>query len=438
MTIVPLQQLLELSDSGVWGDEDVESGISVLRSTNFNNDGTIDFSKLTFRAIEERKRETKIIQDGDILLEKSGGGPKQPVGRVCLFRGHAIPHSFGNFIARLRPKADILSEFLFYFLWHFHAQGKTSHYQKQTTGIRNLETKRFLNIGVPVPPLPEQRRIVDLLSRAEGIVRLRREAEKKAAELIPALFLDMFGDPATNPKGWMRTQLGTLLDSIDSGQSPKCHGQQKQPHQWGVLKLSALSGGFYREVEHKTLPDEISPDDSVEVRSGDVLISRKNTYELVGTAAYVEKTNGRILLPDLIFRLNISDAEQLNPMYLWGLLSMKSKREQIRKLASGSAGSMPNISKARLKTLEVELPPHQEQVRFSLSVEKIRSIQSQQSTATAKAKATFDALLAKAFEAHKPACDENEFQQMVKRGTAAWSDVPNATEWLEELRDGTL
>jgi len=128
MTLVPLQQLLELSDSGVWGDEDVGNGISVLRSTNFNNDGTIDFSNLTFRAIEERKREAKIIQDGDILLEKSGGGPKQPVGRVCLFRGHAIPHSFGNFIARLRPKADILSEFLFYFLWYFHAQGKTSYY----------------------------------------------------------------------------------------------------------------------------------------------------------------------------------------------------------------------------------------------------------------------------------------------------------------------
>ena len=59
-----------------------------------------------------------------------------------------------------------------------------------------------------VPPLPEQRRIVDLLSRAEGIVRLRREAEKKAAELIPALFLDMFGDPATNPKGWPVESLG--------------------------------------------------------------------------------------------------------------------------------------------------------------------------------------------------------------------------------------
>ena len=55
---------------------------------------------------------------------------------------------------------------------------------------------------MPVPPIDEQRRIVDILSRAEGIVRLRREAQKKAAELIPALFLEMFGDPATNPKGW--------------------------------------------------------------------------------------------------------------------------------------------------------------------------------------------------------------------------------------------
>jgi type I restriction enzyme S subunit len=113
MSLVPLQQLLELSDSGVWGDEDHEHGVSILRSTNFNADGTIDFSKLAFRAIEERKREAKILREGDILLEKSGGGPKQPVGRVCLFRGHEVPHTFGNFIARLRPKPEIISEYLF-------------------------------------------------------------------------------------------------------------------------------------------------------------------------------------------------------------------------------------------------------------------------------------------------------------------------------------
>jgi type I restriction enzyme S subunit len=61
------------------------------------------------------------------------------------------------------------------------------------------------SLSLPLPPLPEQRRIVDLLSRAEGIVRLRRDAEKKAAELIPALFFDLFGDPARIQRGGQLT-----------------------------------------------------------------------------------------------------------------------------------------------------------------------------------------------------------------------------------------
>lgn len=145
------------------------------------------------------------------------------------------------------------------------------------------------------------------------------------------------------------------------------------------------------------MPVGTSPNPRSEVRAGDVLFSRKNTYELVGTAAYVQFTNGRMLLPDLIFRLNIADAKRLHPMCLWGGLSMHSKREQIKKLASGSAGSMPNISKARLGHLNVELPPYSAQESFAANVEGTRSIQSQQSAATAKAHAAFDALRARAF-----------------------------------------
>ena len=217
---IPLGDVLESFDSGVWGDEDVEAGTSVLRSTNFNADGTLDLTKLTFRVLDARDKSRKLLQAGDILLEKSGGGPKQPVGRVCLFLGDAVPHAFSNFIARLRPGKAVLSEYLVYYLWQVHSSGKTSHYQKQTTGIRNLEFKRYLTIPVPVCSIEEQQRIVDLLSRAEGIVRLRREAQQKAAELIPAIFIDMFGDPATNPKGWPTSAIERVCP-VQTGATPR-------------------------------------------------------------------------------------------------------------------------------------------------------------------------------------------------------------------------
>ena len=88
-----LRELLVLHDSGVWGPEHEEDGISVLRSTNFSPDGWIRFDNLTYRNVELRKRASKTLKPNDIILEKSGGGPKQPVGRVCLFRGHHIAHA---------------------------------------------------------------------------------------------------------------------------------------------------------------------------------------------------------------------------------------------------------------------------------------------------------------------------------------------------------
>jgi len=300
-------------------------------------------------------------------------------------------------IIPLLPKAVINRAYLAYFL---RSSQIVSQITAKTAGSRmpRADMDFVLNLELPLPPIDEQHRIVDILSRAEGIVRLRREAQKKAEEIIPALFLDMFGDPATNPKGWNRHALGELVNSIDSGQSPKCIDRAKQPDEWGVLRLSSLLNSKYNEEEHKTLPPDITPNRKVEVRVGDILISRKNTYELVGTCTYVESTAGQMLLPDLIFRLNISNRNFLNPIYLWGLLTSSVKREQIRTLASGSAGSMPNISKQRLKTLQIETPPIEIQNRFSSSVELIRSIESQQAAAMEKAVSTFDALLEQTFK----------------------------------------
>lgn len=303
------------------------------------------------------------------------------------------PSCVDNNVMAVIPKVGLLeSEFLYFLFLAKNLSDFASDSNPPSMRKSDVE-----NWTIRATPLPEQRRIVDLLSRAEGIVRLRREAEKKAAELIPALFNDIFGDPATNPKGWPIEKLDGLLRSIDSGHSPVCHTRKRLNQEWCVLKLSALTGSEYHESEHKVLPEEVAPDQTVEVRRGDLLISRKNTAELVGTAAYVWDTQGKALLPDLIFRLNVADSNRLNSVYLWGLLTLPFKRVQIKALASGSAGSMPNISKARLKTLDIEVPPLDRQTAYAQALEQIISIRSQQFTATAKAQATFDALLARCF-----------------------------------------
>lgn len=383
MTLMALGDTAEFINGAAFKPTDWTSeGLPIIRIQNLTGTGE------KFNYTTRQVKASLIVEPGDLLVSWSA---TLDVYRWAGTRGLLNQHIF-----KVLPKPGIDPDYLFYALKTalYELSGKT-----HGSTMKHVVRGDFESTQVPVPPLPEQRRIVDLLSRAEGIVRLRREAEKKAAELIPALFNDMFGDPATNPKGWPIEKLDVLLRSIDSGHSPVCHTRKRLDQEWCVLKLSALTGSTYHENEHKVLPDEVAPDQTVEVRRGDLLISRKNTAELVGTSAYVWDTQGKALLPDLIFRLNVADSNRLNTVYLWGLLTLPVKRVQIKALASGSAGSMPNISKARLKTLDIEVPPLDRQTAYAQALEQIISIRSQQSTATAKAQATFDALLADAFKA---------------------------------------
>jgi type I restriction enzyme S subunit len=381
MSLMALGETAQFINGAAFKPSDWENdGLPIIRIQNLTGSGE------KFNYTTRKVKPELIVEPGDLLVSWSA---TLDVYRWAGPRGVLNQHIF-----KVLPKQGINPDYLFFAL-----KTALSELTAKTHGstMKHVVRGDFESTRVTVPPIPEQRRIVDILSRAEGIARLRREAEQKAAELIPALFLDMFGDPATNPKGWPREKLDNLLSSIDSGHSPTCHARKRLQEEWCVLKLSALSGCEYRESEHKTLPLEILPDNTVEVRNGDVLLSRKNTYELVGASAYVWATQGKALLPDLIFRLNVADKNKLNSIYLWSLLTMPGGRTQIRALASGSAGSMPNISKSRLRTLDIEIPPMSTQIAYVQALEQVTSIQSQQSAATAKAQATFDALLAQSF-----------------------------------------
>ncbi len=373
----------------------VENGLVHLRPFNVTNDGHLSFEQLYRVPPGEAPNGKGILEKGDILFNNTNS--TELVGKAALI-SQRMEAGFSNHLTRIRvDETRVLPQFMVYWLRRTRDSGYFSAHATQWVSQAAFKSSELRHLEMPIPPLDEQRRIVDILSRAEGIVRLRREAEKKAAEIIRALFLDMFGDPATNPRGWPAKKVGDVVSSIDSGHSPKCNDRQKNEHEWGVLRLSAVTMCEYLESEHKTLPDEIDYDPTIEVQQGDLLLSRKNTYDLVGACAYVWKTRGKMLLPDLIFRLQIYDKQVLNPIYLWSLLTTEAKRASLKKLANGSAGSMPNISKQRLRTLNIELPPIEMQLSFAKTVEQIQSVRVQQKAAIQKAEAAFDALLARAF-----------------------------------------
>ena len=387
MPVAALRDLLELADAGVWGDEDPASGTSVLRSTNFRADGRLDFVNLSFRKLEEPKRTQKTLRVGDILLEKSGGGPKQPVGRVCLFRGHEQPHAFGNFLSRLRPRRDVVEpEYLFYRLWHFHDQGLTTSYQKQTSGIRNLETKRYLQLLIDVPPLSEQRRVVDLLSRAENIVRMRREAEQKAKEIIPALFLEMFGDPAKNPKGWDIARVEDCCTLV-RGSSPRPQGD---PRYFGGPVPRLMIADITRDGIYVTPRiDSLTPagaERSRPMKCGDVVMAVSGACGLPAILA----VDACIHDGFVGFR---SLNERIRAEYLCTFLAVI--REETEKQAVGA--TFQNLKTDQIRAWKIPIPPIQIQDSFVARAKSLRRLGDDIAHASRYADSTFQSLLTLVF-----------------------------------------
>lgn len=133
------------------------------------------------------------------------------------------------------------------------------------------------------------------------------------------------------------------------------------------------------------------------MKDGDILLSRKNTRELVGASVFVEKTRRQLMLPDLIFRLVPRTDSPLDSRYLQATLARASIRAALARLAGGSAGSMPNISKARLRSVLIPVPPLELQQTYSRRIRTLGATRSSCDAHFAHLDALFASLQARAF-----------------------------------------
>ena len=272
-----------------------------------------------------------------------------------------------------------------------------SKLQGTTARRRNLPRDIFLKMSVPLPPYSEQVRTAEVLDKADSQNSKRRKTISLLDSLRQSIFIEMFGDPIRNKMSWPRVPLECLLDRIESGHSPQCLDRPIEPGEWGVLKLGAVTSCEYNPNENKALPPSATINLAHEVKIGDILFSRKNTRELVGAAALVTSTPPQLLMPDLIFRLAVKSDAPVDKRYLHRLLSYPTKRRNIQELANGSAGSMPNISKARLMKLKIELPPLPLQQEFARRAEALEPVKFTCQVHLAELDALFASLQNRAF-----------------------------------------
>ena len=371
--IIQYKKLIDICEiiTGEWGTEITENSqniVSVIRTTNFLNNGKIDIQnkELIKREIDKKKLEQKQLKRGDIIIEKSGGSPNQPVGRVVFFDLNSNEVFLcNNFTSILRVKEDINSKYIFYFFRNNYKKNKVVKYQNKTTGIINLKLQNYLNEScIFLPELKIQNKIVNILDNLENIIEKNQNYLTHLGVLTKSLFTKIFGDPLLNDKKEWNFFKIKDIGKIISGSTPSTN----IPEYWN---------GEYLWIT----PAELN-DDSFIINS----TNRKLTYLGVKASSLIELPIGTVLLSSRApigkvaivgenmfcnqgFK-NIIPNETINSIYLYYVF--KEKKEYLNFLGRGA--TFKELSKEIVENISIKVPPMELQNKFAERIEKIEKL----------------------------------------------------------------
>lgn len=294
----------------------------------------------------------------------------------------------------LRPAAGLDRRYLAYFL---RSPRTVERISERTAGARmpRADMDFVLGLQMPLPAMAEQQRIVDLLSRAEGIVRLRRLAQQKAAELIPALFVDLFGDSATNPKGWpvlALSEVSEVISGVAKGRDLSADESIELPY----MRVANVKDGRLDLDEVKTIRIKSTEVEKLRIVPGDLLMTEGGDPDKLGRAALWRGEIDLCVHQNHIFKVR-SRRGRLVPEYLRSLVSSAYGKAYFLSVAKKTTG-IASINKTQLSAFPVLVPPLAAQEEFRRQVEAVEGIGALQGAAERKAEATFLSLLAKTFE----------------------------------------
>jgi type I restriction enzyme S subunit len=267
-----------------------------------------------------------------------------------------------------------------------------------TTTKPGLNRDRVYEQVVPLPPLPVQERIVQILQKADEIRRKRKEALELVDKILPALFLEMFGDPATNPKGWPIHRLGDVLQSCNSG----VWGKQTSDESRGFYVLRSTNMPLDGRIDYSDVALIEIPDKKAQryaLQDGDILLNRSSgSPEHIGKVSLFRQKpeiHKPILFSNFVQRLRVNP-EVMTPEYLFFFLRSDFARESLNKLHATSSG-LRNIQMKEYLAQEVPVPPLPLQQYFSQVVILYEEIWKRRADTFQTSETLFQTMLVQAF-----------------------------------------
>lgn len=384
-----LIDIFESPISGVWGDEpDNGVGFPVLRTTNFTNEGVINYNDVTIRKLDLKKPCAKFLKRGDIIIEKSGGSDKQPVGRVVYFDGQENTYLFNNFTAvlRVRDHHKWNSRYVFFSLFSIYKKGGTTPYQNRTTGLHNLQLSNFLSdFCLNAISLTEQNDCVNRIDKIDITIAKRKIQLEKLDLLVKAKFYEMFGSVKENLYKYEVSTVGKEC-RLKSGNSLPVEIE----NEGGEVPYVKVGDMTYKGcdkylntsshmVSIKTAAKGLFPiGTTIFPKRGGAISTNKKRFTTIPICADLNV-------------MGVTPKNRINPEYLYTYFV----EVDLGLLNNGS--SVPQINNKDIAPLEILVPPLDLQNKFAHFVERIENIKSKIKQSLEKLELLKQSLLQKYF-----------------------------------------
>lgn len=315
------------------------------------------------------------LNDGDVLISWSAS-----LGVYLWNRGKALLNQ--HIFKVVFDKVEIDK---FYFMYAVEYNLDKMSLKTHGATMKHITKKDFDNVVIPYPDLDYQKEVAYRLTSLKGIIKKYQEQLVLLDELIKARFVEMFGEYEASVK------LSRYIKELRAGKS--LAGKTKCKNK--VLKTGAATFGFFDKEQYKYYPVEYVPNPLHKVEDGDVIISRMNTPELVGSCSYVFEAPDDMYYPDRLWKTIIT--EDTNPIFLWQLMWQQDIRKQIKENSFGTSGTMNNISKVKLLNIKAIDVPLELQNQFASFVQEIDKSRSRIQKSLEASQELFDSLMQEYF-----------------------------------------
>ena len=360
---MPLKRTVMACTNGTWGEEPRgdSDDLVCIRVADFDRRRLCARPRNpTLRSIPLAYRRGRMLQPGDLLLEKSGGGDAQPVGTVVLYEGRA-PAVCSNFLARMPVAHGFDARYLCYLHAALYRLGVNRRSIHQTTGIQNLDAKAYLQEVACVPDCAEQRRIAAFLDRKTALLDRMADIRQRMLDLLrdrrEAIISHCVNGgrrPATRFK-FIRS--GALLYGANE---PAGFADAPGPRYIRITDLG--DDGSLRSDTFQSLPEALAA--PYLLRDGDLLLARSGAT--VGKAFQYRSEWGPACFAGYLVRLR-PDRRKILPDYLYRFTQSRGYQDQVRLHTVQS--TIANVSAERYGNFTLPLPPLEEQQRIVDSLE---------------------------------------------------------------------